>query len=59
MVSAGGIGNLIDRIAKGYVVDFIDFRLIHFPVFNVADIFVTVGAIFIFVSIIFFEDKIK
>lgn len=59
MVSGGGIGNLIDRLGKEYVIDFIDFRLIGFPVFNVADIFVTVGAVLIFISVLFFEDKIK
>lgn len=57
MVTGGGIGNLIDRIALSYVVDFIDFRIINFPVFNVADIFVTVGAALMFVYIIFFEEK--
>ena len=44
MIIGGGIGNMIDRICWGFVVDFIDFTLINFPVFNVADSFVTVGA---------------
>jgi len=44
MIVGGGIGNMIDRIALGYVIDFIDFTLIDFAVFNVADSFVTVGA---------------
>lgn len=44
MVIGGGIGNMIDRILLGYVIDFIDFTLIDFAVFNVADCFVTVGA---------------
>ena len=44
MVLAGGIGNMIDRLALGYVIDFIDFRLINFAVFNGADSFVCVGA---------------
>ncbi len=43
-VIGGGVGNMIDRVALGYVVDMIDFRLIHFAVFNVADSFVCVGA---------------
>ncbi len=43
-VISGGIGNMIDRIALGYVVDFIEATFIDFPVFNVADSFVTVGA---------------
>ena len=44
MIVGGGIGNMIDRIALGYVVDFIDFTLINFAIFNVADSFVTIGA---------------
>ncbi len=43
-IVGGGIGNMIDRTMIGYVVDMIDFRLINFAVFNVADSFVTVGA---------------
>ena len=42
-IIGGGIGNMIDRTLMGYVVDFVDFRLINFAVFNVADIFVCVG----------------
>ena len=44
MIISGGIGNMIDRTLFGYVVDFIDFRLINFAVFNGADSFVCVGA---------------
>ena len=44
MIISGGIGNMIDRLALGYVVDFIDFRLINFAVFNGADSFVCIGA---------------
>lgn len=44
MIIGGGIGNMIDRLAIGYVVDFIDFRLINFAIFNGADSFVCVGA---------------
>jgi len=44
LIVSGGIGNLIDRLTLGYVVDFIDFRLINFAVFNGADSFVCVGA---------------
>ena len=47
MIIGGGIGNMIDRIALGYVIDFIDFTLIDFAIFNVADSFVTVGAFMI------------
>lgn len=44
---AGAIGNFIDRIRFRYVVDFIYFRLINFPIFNVADIYVTVSVVII------------
>lgn len=45
MIISGGIGNMIDRLsARGTVIDFIDFRLIHFAIFNGADSFVCVGA---------------
>lgn len=44
MIVSGGIGNMIDRVFLGYVVDFIDFTLIDFAVFNGADSFVCVGA---------------
>ena len=44
MIVGGGLGTMIDRISLGYVVDFFDFTLINFAVFNVADSFVCVGA---------------
>lgn len=44
MIISGGIGNMIDRIALGEVVDFVDFRLINFAVFNFADTIVCIGA---------------
>lgn len=44
MIISGGIGNMIDRVSLKYVVDFIDFRLINFAVFNGADSFICVGA---------------
>ena len=43
ILTAGAIGNFIDRLTRGYVVDFFYFSLIDFPIFNVADIYVTVG----------------
>ncbi len=54
MIMAGGIGNMIDRIALGYVVDMIDVYLINFAVFNVADSFVTVGC-FMLIFILLFD----
>jgi len=47
MILGGAIGNLVDRIVYGHVVDFIEFRLIPFPVFNIADSAITVGAILV------------
>lgn len=45
LIIGGAVGNLIDRIFRGYVVDFIDFRVIDYPVFNVADICIVCGAV--------------
>ncbi|WP_069997603.1 signal peptidase II [Cellulosilyticum sp. I15G10I2] len=55
LIISGAIGNLIDRISLSYVRDFLYFRLIDFPVFNVADIFVVVGVGILLVVIIFGE----
>lgn len=58
LILAGALGNLIDRVFRGAVVDMFDFELINFPVFNVADIAVTIGAVLFFVYVLFFyEDK--
>ena len=56
-IVGGGIGNMIDRIFNGYVVDFLYFELIDFPVFNVADIFVTIGAFLLVIQLLFFDKK--
>ena len=53
---AGAAGNLIDRVARGYVIDFIYFSLIDFPVFNVADIYVTCS-VFVLAFLILFYYK--
>lgn len=50
LIVAGGIGNAIDRFSQGYVVDFIDFTFIDFPVFNIADIGVTCGLVILVVA---------
>lgn len=42
-ITAGAFGNLIDRVTQGYVVDFLYFKLIDFPIFNVADCYVTIS----------------
>lgn len=55
---AGAIGNLIDRIVNNYVVDFFYFKLINFPIFNVADIYVTVAAFaFIVLGIFYYKEE--
>lgn len=60
MIAAGGIGNLIDRLRLGYVIDFFYFSLIDFPVFNVADIYVTVGvALFAILYLITGEEELS
>ncbi len=59
MILGGGIGNMIDRIALGYVVDFFHTDFIDFAVFNVADCFITVGAVLLGVYVIFFEPKVE
>ena len=53
LIAAGAVGNFIDRMANGYVVDFFYFKLINFPVFNVADIYVTCSAVFLAILLIF------
>lgn len=57
---AGAIGNFIDRLSLGYVVDMIYFELIDFPVFNVADIFITLSTIIFIIlyAFIFNEEEI-
>ncbi len=56
MVAAGAVGNMIDRVAQGYVVDFLYFKLINFPIFNVADCYVTIAA-FLLILLVFFYYK--
>lgn len=58
MVMSGGIGNLIDRVRFGYVVDYLDVKLFNFAVFNFADICVVLGAIFLLIFLFFIEPKI-
>ncbi len=51
---AGAIGNYIDRMGNNYVVDFLYFSLINFPVFNVADIYVTISVILLLILVLFY-----
>lgn len=54
-VFAGGLGNMIDRLRLGYVIDMIEVDFIRFPVFNVADCFITCGCILLLVHLVFFN----
>ena len=53
IVFAGAMGNFIDRVFRGYVVDFIYFSLIDFPVFNVADIYVVCSGVLLIILVCF------
>lgn len=57
LVLGGGIGNMIDRIAHGYVVDMFDLLLFDYPIFNLADCFVVVGAILGAIYYLWFYEK--
>lgn len=57
LILGGGIGNIIDRIANGYVVDMFDLLLFNYPVFNLADCFVVVGVILGAVYYLWFYEK--
>ncbi len=54
-VWAGGLGNIIDRVRLGYVVDMINLEFMEFPVFNVADCFITCGCVLLMFHLIFFN----
>ena len=56
-IYGGGLGNMIDRIRLGYVVDMIETKFIRFPVFNVADCFITCGCIAMMTSLILFNKE--
>ena len=57
-ILAGALGNGIDRFLFGYVVDFLDFRIINFPVFNVADIAINLGIICLLLTSFGFARKV-
>ena len=59
IVMAGAIGNCIDRLICGYVVDMIEFEFMNFPVFNVADIYITVGAVLFVLFTLLEKPKAK
>ena len=52
---AGGLGNMIDRLRFGYVVDMVNLEFMEFAVFNVADCFITCGCIALLISLVFFN----
>jgi signal peptidase II len=56
-ILGGAIGNMIDRLRLGYVVDFLDFRV--WPVFNLADSFITIGAVILFWNLFISERLVK
>ena len=56
-VYAGGLGNMIDRVWLGYVVDMLETKFIRFPVFNVADCFITCGCILLMISVVLFNKE--
>lgn len=58
LVCAGAVGNTIDRVSRKYVVDFLYFSLINFPVFNVADCYVTIAGILAAIYVLFvYKDE--
>lgn len=52
LIISGSIGNLIDRIFRGYVIDFIDVNIFNFPNFNIADICIVIGIMWLIINII-------
>lgn len=59
LIIAGGVGNLIDRLSLGYVIDFIDVRIINFAIFNVADMCITIGAFLVCIAAFAAEKREK
>lgn len=57
LIAAGGLGNLIDRVLRGYVVDFIDFDTLRFAIFNFADSCVTIGVLLLIIYVIRYETN--
>jgi signal peptidase II len=54
LIASGAVGNMIDRVSQGYVVDFLYFKLIDFPIFNVADCYVTIAAFLLVLLVMFY-----
>ena len=56
-IYGGGLGNMIDRVRFGYVVDMIQTEFMEFPIFNVADCFITCGCVALIIHLVFFNRK--
>ena len=59
LIYSGAIGNMIDRLMFGYVRDFLYFELINFPIFNVADVCLTVGIVLFAINFLFLQPKLN
>ena len=59
LITAGGIGNLYDRIVNGYVVDYLEFTFMNYAIFNFADALINIGAVLLFMSYFFVEKSGK
>ena len=61
LIFAGAIGNFIERVTKGYVVDFLYFKPINFPLFNIADSYITIACVILLYLLLFYykEDELK
>lgn len=57
LIAAGAVGNMIDRVMNNYVVDFFYFSLIDFPIFNMADIYVTISCIILVLAVLFYYKE--
>lgn len=57
LILGGGVGNMIDRVFRGAVIDFFEFSFVNFAIFNVADMFITFGAIILGIYLIFYYKK--
>ena len=58
-VAGGGVGNMIDRLRFGRVTDMIQLDFVEFPVFNVADCFITTGCVLLVIYLLFFDRQKK
>lgn len=58
MILAGGLGNLLDRLIRGYVVDYLEFLFVNFAIFNMADVYITIGTTALAFTVLRGGDKI-